>query len=379
LTPSEFLSHLADASKEVISPDVYGDFDKTAKDSFLRQFEAEIASEFGKEDAVFMPSGGMAQQITLLIHSDQRKHKQFICHATSHLLLHEQDGFEELCLLSNLSLPLKERGIGLGASPLLYNHLLEATKQINDNDISSLLLELPHRELGGKLTPWDDILQMKAFLKTRGIAFHCDGARIFEATAGYQKTLSELAEPFDSLYCSFYKGLGSPYGGAMLLGDRKFCEQARIWLRRFGGNIYSLLPYAVAGMTGYRKYWEPVHPTLSFIEKTKKLVKITREVSYTPGFQQIGRFEPETPKVNMVHCYLRPSLKSCLKIRDDIQGKMGVSLFHRINPIDKDDYAYSEGFRCKLEIYLGQANGSIENEVWVNAWSEFCAIAAVER
>ena len=50
---------------------------------------------------------------------------------------------------------------------------------------SSLILELPHRELGGKLTPWEDIEGIGKLCKQEGVKYHCDGARVFEASAGY--------------------------------------------------------------------------------------------------------------------------------------------------------------------------------------------------
>ena len=58
-------------------------------------------------------------------------------------------------------------------------------KPINNTKISTIILELPHREIGGKLTPWDEVEEISKLCKERGIQFHCDGARIFEASVGY--------------------------------------------------------------------------------------------------------------------------------------------------------------------------------------------------
>lgn len=52
-------------------------------------------------------------------------------------------------------------------------------------NVSTLMLELPHREIGGKLTPWDEVEEISRLCESRGIQLHCDGARIFEASAGY--------------------------------------------------------------------------------------------------------------------------------------------------------------------------------------------------
>lgn len=102
-SPSEVMASLAEAVPELLNHDdgidVYGDFDKSVEQSYLRRFEREVCTMFGKEDAVFMPSGVMAQSIALKIHStsanaheheDHEVHESsnlFACHETSHLLL----------------------------------------------------------------------------------------------------------------------------------------------------------------------------------------------------------------------------------------------------------------------------------------------------
>eukprot|EP01083_Nonionella_stella_P040458 109787_1 len=80
------------------------------------------------------------------------------------------------------------------------------TNTLGESGLSTLMIELPHRELGGKLPPWDDVISIGKLCKSENIRYHCDGAWIFEASAGYKKNLAELAEPFDSMYVSFYKG-----------------------------------------------------------------------------------------------------------------------------------------------------------------------------
>ncbi|KAG7372299.1 threonine aldolase [Nitzschia inconspicua] len=398
LTPAERLHELAAilAHHGIDEWDVYGDFHKSTADndhSFLRNFEAEVANEFGKDDAVFMPSGVMAQSIALLIHyQDQQqrgtpKKKCFACHPTSHLLLHEEKGFKELCGFDAIPIHSSNHdniGVGLGAPPMLLEHL----QKTDLDDVSTLILELPHRELGGKLTPWEDVLQIQQRVRNKGTAFHCDGARIFEATAGYQQSLAELAEPFDSFYISFYKGLGG-MSGAMLMGTSEFCDQARVWLRRFGGNLFTLLPYVASAWVGYQRHWKLMEPTiavgddnndrdvlLSFSEKREKLVRIVQRLTSTPegratDFAKIACFEPNIPQVSMVHLYLRPTVDECQGYRDAVQAHGGVCLFHRIRPVDENSIGFQQGYRSMVEISIGQANGGIPDDVWVEAWSEF--------
>lgn len=78
--------------------------------------------------------------------------------------------------------------------------------------------------------------------------------RIWEASGAHSgsHTVADIAGHFDSCYVSFYKGVGG-MTGAMLLGGTEFCEEARVWLRRFGGNLYTLAPYAVSCWAGFRR------------------------------------------------------------------------------------------------------------------------------
>ena len=198
---------------EIHKFDVYGDFSASPDASYLRQFEAEVADELGMDDGVFMPSGVMAQSIALLIHRDerplndvvdyeeqsQRDRGTFACHRTSHLLLHEGEAYSELLHVDAIVLPRGSDGpcggsIGntLGVGPMWLVDMEELLGTGDSSSTSSptrvpstIILELPHREIGGKLTPWEEVEQMGRLCKENGIAFHADGARLFEAAAGY--------------------------------------------------------------------------------------------------------------------------------------------------------------------------------------------------
>jgi hypothetical protein len=224
--PSDFLASLSDDCKRlgIDTFDLYGDFTSDAATSHLRRFESEVANHFGKEDAVFCLSGGMAQCIALAINgrtqSDSQggmQTKAFACHPTSHLLLHENNNFHELLGMQAIVLNtnyeessynpdhLKDYGC-YGMSPIRLSHAQDMFAKIDGTessgtttstifpnsgtpfgsvDLSTFILELPHREIGGKLTPWAEVEEISRLCKARGVQFHCDGARIFEASAGY--------------------------------------------------------------------------------------------------------------------------------------------------------------------------------------------------
>ncbi len=146
-------------------------------------------------------------------------------------------------------------------------------------------------------------------------------------------------------------------------------------------GIRDRLTYAVSGSSGYQKYWKDSKQrnNLTFLEKKEKLVRVAKVFSSEESIiSQVVTFEPPVPQVNMVHLYLRPSLEDCNRIRDQVQEQLGVSIFHRIRAIEEDDPAFEEGFRSKFELSIGQANGSVPDNVWIQAWTEFCKAAVVD-
>ena len=195
--PADVLSSLGKSCEElgIHEFDVYGDFmgdyNKDASESYLRRFEKEVSAEFGKEDALFLPSGTMAQSIALLIHAkaEQRQKVRFVCHHTSHLLLHENDGYRELLHMKPVVISTESQigENGVSIPPIRLKDVRETFDRLQDyvNDVAAMIIELPHRELGGKLTPWEEVEEIATLCRERGIKFHCDGARIFEASAGY--------------------------------------------------------------------------------------------------------------------------------------------------------------------------------------------------
>jgi threonine aldolase len=221
------LVELVEATGEDEQADRYGSGER------IERFEQEVAELLGKEAAVFMPTGVMAQQIALRIWCDRRATRTVAFHPTSHLELHEQKGYHLLHGLHGRCVGDPNRLIALAD--------LESIRE----PVAALLLELPQREIGGLLPAWDDLAAQVAWARARGIALHLDGARLWESGPFYGRPYAEIAGLFDSVYVSFYKGLGA-LAGAALAGDAELISEARLWQRRHGGNLVTLHPYLVS-------------------------------------------------------------------------------------------------------------------------------------
>jgi hypothetical protein len=193
-TAADTLAELATLTPDELAVDIYGEGGTVAV------LEDEVRALLGKPAAVFMPSGTMVQQSALRIHADHRDRRVVAFHPTCHLELHEDKAHQRLHGLIG-------RPVGDGRS-LLTLADLDAVRE----PLAALVIELPQREIGGRLPTWQALVAQVAWARERGAAVHLDGARLWECGPFYGRPLSEIAGLFDTVYVSFYKGLGGTAG-----------------------------------------------------------------------------------------------------------------------------------------------------------------------
>jgi len=226
------LRRLAEAASEDQN-DIYG------RGGDIEAVEQEVAELLGKPAAVFMPSGIMAQQSVLRVYADRSGSKRVAVHGQSHLLVHELNALEEVHQLRIERLtsePRQPRPDELAAIP---------------GKLAAVTLELPLRDPGFLLPTWDELVVFAAACAERGVPLHLDGARLWESAPYLQHSPAEISALATSVYVSFYKGLGG-LAGAVLAGPEDLIAESRRWQRRLGGNLYTMLPYAVAAREGLR-------------------------------------------------------------------------------------------------------------------------------
>ncbi len=171
---AETLRALALAAERVPERDCYG------KGALISDLEQEVASMLGKPAALFLPSGTLAQPLALKIYADQRKLSHIGLHPTSHLLLHEQHGYQHLWGLDALAIGAPERVWQLGDFAALPTQAMAA-----------MIWELPAREIGGQLPTWEALNEQVAWAREHNIAVHFDGARLWQCPEYYQRSLAE--------------------------------------------------------------------------------------------------------------------------------------------------------------------------------------------
>jgi threonine aldolase len=265
---------------------------------FLQNFESQIAKDFGFEAAIFMPTGVMAQQIALRLYSDESENKNFGMHETCHLEQNEYHGYK---ILQNLN------GTLLGDKNRPFN--IEDIQQCPEK-LAAIILELPMRHLGGVLPSWEELLAIKHYCRDHGIRLHIDGARLFDCSAFYQKSGMEISSLADSLYLSFYKGIGG-LSGAMLLGKPDFIDSASTWRKRMGGTPYQLHPYALSAKM---KYEERKNQFPKYFKQACDIAGILNKID---GITT----RPFVPQSNMMHVIFSQPSEEMTKRRNEVANK----------------------------------------------------------
>ncbi|HWL89478.1 MAG TPA: GntG family PLP-dependent aldolase [Polyangiaceae bacterium] len=209
------------ASAEV-GDDVYGD------DPSVRALEEEIAQLLGKEAAVFTSTGTMANQLAVGVHT--RPGDEVIVGEGSHVVWNESGAG---AVLSGVQFAVT------GRDGLLTADEVEAAIKPAANWLprtSLVCVENTHNRAGGRIFPQENAVAIGERIKPHGLAFHLDGARLWNVSAARQVPVNTLAAPFDTVSVCFSKGLGAPVGSA-LAGPAALIQEARRLRQRWGGGM----------------------------------------------------------------------------------------------------------------------------------------------
>lgn len=302
-SPHTTLAELAAWTDPELEGDRYG------AGSLIANFEAEIAGLLGKEAALFLPSGTMAQPIALRIWADRLGRHNVAFHPTCHLELHEEGGYR---LLHGL------HGVLVGNR---YQPLSRADLDGVCEPLAALLLELPQRQIGGQLPAWEELEAQCLWARERGAAVHLDGARLWESRPFYDRDYATIAGLFDSVYVSFYKTLGG-IAGAALAGPADLVAEARVWQRRQGGNLVQLFPYVLSAK---KALTERLGRIDAYVAHAKA---VAAALSALPELVVL----PNPPQTNMFHLFLHGSRAALEQALLEVAAETGVWLFHPLRP-----------------------------------------------
>lgn len=228
-----------------VGDDVYGE------DPTVNRLEKRAAEIFGKEAALFVPTGCMGNLMSIKVwthHGDE-----VICDEKSHVNLYELASMAAIagCM------PRVARGVdGL----LTWKQIEEVIrpKIYYDSQTALVCIENTHNMWGGTVYPTARVDEICEGAHSAGLKVHMDGARIFNAATTLGENVAQMTKKVDSVMFCLSKGLGAPVG-SMVVGSEEFIEKARISRKMFGGGMRQAGVIAAAGLLALEKSPERLH------------------------------------------------------------------------------------------------------------------------
>lgn len=222
--------------KARVGDDVFGD------DPTVNELQARAADLLGKEAALFVPSGTMANQVAIRTHTEPGD--EIIVESGSHIFLYEGGGFAALsgvsarCVAGERGVLSAEQVAGAIRPPGGLSHFPHT---------SLVCLENTANRGGGAVYPQQVVSAIAGVAKGAGLKLHLDGARVFNACVALDLPVAEVVAPFDSVSFCLSKGLGCPVG-SLLVGSRAFIDRAHRFRKMFGGGMRQAGILAAAGL-----------------------------------------------------------------------------------------------------------------------------------
>jgi threonine aldolase len=217
-----------------VGDDVYGE------DPTVNLLEASAAAIFGREAALFVPTGTMGNQIAIRLHTQPGQ--EVICESRAHIVDWEMAMAAAFsgCQLRPVA---AERGI------VTWKHVESVLKRASTQNAPTGLISLEnsHNMAGGTVTPLTIFGEIWNGARELGIPLHLDGARVFNASVALKVPVAVLTSGFNTVMFCLSKGLCAPVG-SMLVGNRKLIERARMVRKALGGGMRQAGVLAAAGL-----------------------------------------------------------------------------------------------------------------------------------
>jgi threonine aldolase len=236
---SDTVTHPSPEMRQAMAAAPVGD-DQYGEDPSVNLLQERIADLLGKETALFVPSGTMANQIAVKILT--RPGDDVIVGQHAHMMWHEAGA-----AAANSGVQFSPVGSGGRFTVAEFRAALKPRGHIVLPPTGLVAIENTHNMGGGIVFPQPDAIAICAAAREAGIASYLDGARLFNAAMASGLDLAELARPFDLVSVALSKGLGCPVG-SVLAGSKALVAQAVTARRRFGGAMRQSGILAAAGL-----------------------------------------------------------------------------------------------------------------------------------
>ena len=238
---SDTVTQPGDAMRRAMAAAEVGD-DVLGHDPTVRKLEETIADLLGKEAALFVPSGTMANQISVRAHA--RPGSEIVLEQSSHVLLYEAGAASALSGVSFFPIP----GVRGTFEPEQVEVAIRPPVA-HCPQTALVWAENTHNSAGGSIWPRAQLERVAAVAKSRGLPFHLDGARIWNASVATGEPPAAIAACADTISVCMSKGLGAPVG-SLVVGGRAFIDGCWVIRKQFGGGMRQSGILAAAALYG---------------------------------------------------------------------------------------------------------------------------------
>ncbi|WP_166966278.1 threonine aldolase family protein [Yeosuana marina] len=243
--------------------------DVFSEDPTVIILEERLANMFGKDRALFFPSGTMANQTAIKLHTNPGE--QVVCDKYAHIYNYESGGAS---FNSGVSCRLLDGNQGMFTA----NQVLEAINPDAFYYSQTSLVEIENTTNKGGGACWDfnEILKIKEVCKSNNLGFHLDGARLWNALVAKNESTKQYGDVFDTISVCLSKGLGCPIG-SVLIGDEDIMKNAIRVRKIFGGNMRQIGYLAAAGLYALDNHMERLNDDHT---KAKQIGEVLSNLSY---------------------------------------------------------------------------------------------------
>ena len=228
-----------------VGDDVYGE------DPTVNRLQARAAEIFGREAALFVPTGSMGNLISIKVWTHHGN--EVICEERGHINQYELASMSAIAGCMPRTTPAPDG--------ILSWELIEALirpKIYYRAQTALISLENTHNMAGGSVYPPETVADICDRAHAGGLPVHLDGARIFNAAVALGRSVAELTHKCDSVMFCLSKGLGAPVG-SMLVGSREFIEKAHVYRKLFGGGMRQVGVLAAPGLVALEESPQRLH------------------------------------------------------------------------------------------------------------------------
>jgi len=205
--------------------------DRYLSGGVVRELEEKFAAMFSKEDAIFFPTGTLANHLSLRILAGKRR--RIILQELSHIYMDSADCCQTLSGLNLIPVARDRATFTLDE----VKEVCEITdSMVFKKEIGVIMIESPVRRKSGEVFNYDELKKIAAFARSKNVKMHLDGARLFIALPYTGISPAEYVSHFDTVYISLYKYFNAPFG-AMVVGPKPFVEEMAQLRKLFGSTI----------------------------------------------------------------------------------------------------------------------------------------------